>query len=138
MGVSSNLSDTQGEVVDFAAKLIFYFRGDFEKASEYMGRIRKLRTQSLVRNDAAILAGISQVRRGLRIDELQKAHEQNRYSRFAVQALVMGNIVEADRNANTRQPRLTAANQLVSSYRHLFEPNDPWLAGADSYLRLFR
>jgi hypothetical protein len=132
-----NLSEAQGEVVDFTAALISYHRGDFEQAERYFTAVRDSKSESLVRNDAALLAGISIFRRGLGIEALDAAQRQNPYSRFAVQALVMATLsVAAGRSGEARQSHLTKAKDLIAAYRHLFEPNHPWLLSVEQSLRV--
>jgi hypothetical protein len=132
-----DLGEAQGEVVDFTAALVSYLRGDFEQAQTYFGRVRDSKADSLVRNDAALLAGISQFRRGEGIGALEAAHSQNPFSRYGVQALVMANIDIASRlgTGEMRTAHAKEARRLVDSYRHLFAANDPWLRNADRALR---
>jgi hypothetical protein len=132
-----NLSQAQGEVVDFTAALISYLRGDFEQAEAYFAKVRDSKAESLVRNDSALLAAISGFRRGQGIEALRAAHAKNPYSRFAVQALVMADIATAiapNQDAG-KQAHLQEARQLVESYRHLFASGDAWLLAADRSLR---
>ncbi|MBR0900280.1 hypothetical protein JQ616_35470 [Bradyrhizobium tropiciagri] len=126
-----DLSQAQGEVIDFTAALISYLRGDFEQAEQLFSRVRDSRTDSLVHNDATLLAGVSRFRRGEGIDGVRSAHEQNPYSRFGVQALVMANIsmAQAAQSGESRTANLKEANSLIESYRHLFSDTDPWLVG---------
>jgi hypothetical protein len=132
-----NLSEAQGEVVDFTAALISYHRGDFEQAERYFTAVRDSKAESLVRNDAALLAGISIFRRGRGTEALEAAQKQNPYSRFAVQALVMASLsVAAGQRGAARQAQLTKARELIASYRHLFEPGNAWLSSADRALRI--
>ena len=132
-----NLSEAQGEVVDFTAALISYLRGDFEQAETYFAKVRDGNAESLVHHDAALLAGISRFRRGLGFEALQAAHTQNPYSRYAVQALVMADIAAAASPAagETRDTHVKEATGLIEAYRHLFAVNDPWLRSADQSLR---
>jgi hypothetical protein len=132
-----NLSEAQGEVVDFTAALISYLRGDFEQAETYFGKVRDSKAESLVRNDAALLAGISTFRRGRGIEALRMVHAQKPYSRFAVQALVMADIAVAAKlpAGDLKASHAREAGQLIESYRHLFAPGDPWLRSADRSLR---
>ena len=132
-----NLSEAQGEVVSFTAALISYLRGDFEQAETYFSTVRDSKADRLVQNDAALLAGISSFRRKKAIEGLQAAHKQNPYSRFAVQALVMANVsLASDLDAGeTRNVYSGQGRQLMSSYRHLFAPDDAWLVAADLALR---
>jgi hypothetical protein len=143
-----DLSAGQSEVVGFTAALISYMRGDFEQAEAYFSQVRDGRpvvdqdtrdykADSLVRNDAALLAGISKFRRKREIDGLRAAHAQNPYSRYAVQALVMADLdVAASLPAgDAKASHVKEASELVESYRHLFPPDDPWLNGADRALR---
>jgi hypothetical protein len=132
-----NLSAAQGEVVDFTAALISYHRGDFEQAEKYFAMVWESKAESLVRNDAALLAGISGFRRGRGTEALQAAQKQNPYSRFAVQALAMATIaVAALQSGEARDSHLNKAKELVESYRHLFEPNHPWLLSVEQSLRV--
>jgi hypothetical protein len=143
-----NLSASQSEVIGFTAALISYFRGDFEQAESFFSNVRdgkpapgqdtrEYRSESLVRNDASLLAGVSKFRRGQDIEALRSAHAQNRYSRYAVQALVMANIALAasPRVGNAKASHVKEASDLVESYRDLFPPDDPWLGSADRSLR---
>jgi hypothetical protein len=132
-----NLSDAQGEVVDFTAALISYLRGDFEQAETYFAKVSDSKAESLVRNDAALLAGISTFRRGRGIEALRTVHAQKPYSRFAVQALVMADIAVAAAvpAGEVKASHAREASQLMESYRHLFAPGDPWLRSADRSLR---
>jgi hypothetical protein len=143
-----NLSPSQSEVVGFTAALISYVRGDFEQAEAYFAVVRDgrplprqdtrdYRSDSLVGNDATLLAAISRFRRGAGIDGLRAAHAQNPYSRYGVQALVMADLATADAAAtgDGKESHLAEARELVESYRHLFPPDDPWLSGADQSLR---
>jgi hypothetical protein len=131
-----NLSEAQGEVVDFTAGLISYLRGDFEQAEGYFARVRDAKANSLVRNDAALLAGVSQFRHGAGIEALKSAHVQNPYSQYGVKALVMAEIATAGGSGpgDVRTTNVMEASRLVASYRHLFAPNDPWLVNADRSL----
>jgi len=133
-----NLSEAQGEVVDFTAALISYLRGDFEQAESYFSKVRDSNAESLVRNDASLLGGISRFRRGQGIDALRTAQRQNRYSRYGVQALVMADIAAAAAvdSSESRAPHLKEAGELIASYRHLFDPGDRWLADVDRSLRI--
>jgi hypothetical protein len=143
-----NLSASQSEVVGFTAALISYLRGDFEQAETYFSKVRdgkpapgqdtrEYKSESLVRNDAALLAGISKFRRGQGIEGLRAAHAQNPYSRYAVQALVMADIelAAALGAGEVKASHVKEASQLVEAYRHLFPPDDPWLGSADRTLR---
>jgi hypothetical protein len=133
-----NLSETQGEVVDFTAALISYLRGDFEQAERYFARVRDSKAESLVRHDAALLAGISRFRRGQGIEALRAAQTANPYSRFAVQAVVMADIATAVAlpRGEARDAHVREARQLIGSYRDLFPPGDAWLSGVDRALEL--
>jgi hypothetical protein len=143
-----NLSAAQSEVVGFTAALISYLRGDFEQAESYFTKVRDGRptvgqdagdykSDSLVRNDAALLAGISKFRRGQGIEALRAVHAQNPYSRYGVQALIMANLEVAAtlRGGDLKASHVKEASELVESYRDLFPPDDPWLSGADRSLR---
>jgi hypothetical protein len=132
-----NLSEAQGEVVDFTSALISYLRGDFEQAERFFERVGNSKADGVVRHDAALLAALSRFRRGQGIDALQDVHTRNPYSLFAVQALVMAHIVTATaERGEARRTRVNEAKTLVASYRDLFPPRDPWLSGADRSLRL--
>ncbi len=132
-----NLSQAEGEVVDFTAALISYLRGDFEQAENYFAKVRDSKAESLVRNDSALLAAVSGFRRGHGIAALRAAHAQNPYSRYAVQALVMADIASAvtPNQGADKDAALKEAARLVESYRHLFAPGDPWLVAVDRSLR---
>lgn len=143
-----NLSASQSEVIGFTAALISYFRGDFEQAENFFSNvrdgkpapgqdIREYRSEGVVRNDAALLAGVSKFRRGQGIEGLRSAHAQNPYSRYAVQALVMADIALAasPRSGDAKASHVKEASELVESYRDLFPPDDPWLSAADRSLR---
>ncbi len=132
-----NLSQAQGEVIDFTAALFSYLRGDFEQASSYFARVRDSGASGPVRNDAALLAGIALFRDGKGLEALRAAHLQNPYSRYGMQALVMADIATADARptAQLRDGNLSEARRLVETYRHLFAPGDPWLRGAERCLR---
>jgi hypothetical protein len=132
-----NLSEAQGEVFDFTAALISYLRGDFEQASRYFGNVRDSKAESLVRNDAALLGGVSDFRRGVGIEGIEAAHRRNPYSRFAVQALVMARLALAIRSENVqaRDLQIEQARRLLDSYRHLFTADDAWLVSADRLAR---
>jgi hypothetical protein len=131
-----NLSEAQGEVVDFTAALISYHRGDFEQAERYFTAARDSKSESLVRNDAALLAGISIFRRGRGAEALEAAQKQNPYSRFAVQAVVMASLsVAVGQRGEVRQANLNKAKELIAAYRHLFEPGNAWLASAEQAVR---
>jgi hypothetical protein len=132
-----DLSQAQGEVIDFTAALISYLRGDFEQAEQLFSSVRDSKSDSLVHNDASFLAAISRFRRGQGIDVLRTAHEQNTYSRFGVQALVMANLSSAQTSkpGQGRTARLKEAEGLIGSYRHLFPATDPWLVGVTRSLR---
>jgi hypothetical protein len=133
-----NLSETQGEVVDFTAALISYLRGDFEQAERYFARVSESKAETLVRHDAALLAGISKFRRGQDIEPLRAAQSRNAYSRFAVQAVVMADIAiaAARPGGDARASSLTEARRLIASYRDLFPPDDPWPMNVDRSLEL--
>jgi len=135
-----DLSEAQNEVVDFTAALISYLRTDFEQSERLFDRIKGHKVESLVLNDSAILAGISQYRQRKALDGLQAIHAQNPYSRYAVQALVMAGIelIGASSAGESRNSQLKAITELVESYRHLFAPRDRWLANADRCLRLLK
>jgi hypothetical protein len=132
-----DLSEAQGEVFDFTAALISYLRGDFEQASRYFANVRDSKAESLVRNDAALLAGVSDLRRGVGIEGIEAARKRNPYSRFAVQALVMARLALAigAENVQVRDLQMAQARQLLDSYRHLFAANDAWLVPADRLTR---
>lgn len=143
-----NLSASQSEVVGFTAALISYLRGDLEQAETYFTLVRDGRpppgqgtreytSESLVHNDAALLAGISKFRRNQGIEGLRAAHAQNPYSRYGVQALVMADVAAAGASpaGDAKASHVKEARELVEAYRHLFEPSDPWLSGADRSLR---
>jgi hypothetical protein len=143
-----NLSASQGEVVGFTAALISYLRGDFEQAETYFTTVRDGRplpgqgtreytSESLVRNDAAVLAGISKFRRGQGIEGLRDAHSQNPYSRYGAQALLMADVAAASTlpAGDVKASHVKEARELVEAYRHLFPPDDPWLGGVDRSLR---
>ncbi|QIG91132.1 MULTISPECIES: hypothetical protein [unclassified Bradyrhizobium] len=132
-----DLSKAQGEVIDFTAALISYLRGDFEQAERLFSRVRDSQTDSLVHNDALLLAAVSRFRLGDGIDGLRSAHEQNPYSRFGVQALVMANIslAQAAQSGESRAASLKEAGSLIEAYRHLFPDTDPWLVGVIRSLR---
>jgi hypothetical protein len=132
-----NLSDAQGEVVDFTAALISYLRGDFEQAEQLFVKVRDSKSDSLVHHDATLMAGLSRFRRGQGIGELRMAQKQNPYARFAVQALAMANIAEAasSETGESKTARLKEAGDLINSYRHLFSGKDPWLISVDRALR---
>jgi len=131
------LSEAQGEVVDFTAALISYLRGDFEQAEMFFGRIRDSQAESLVRNDASLLAGVARFRRGQGVGALEGAHTRNPYSRYGVQGLSMAHIATAMAlpRGERRNDKLKQASQLIDSYRHIFEAGDPWLVNADRILR---
>jgi hypothetical protein len=133
-----NLSETQGEVVDFTAALISYLRGDFEQAENYFARVRDFKAETLVRHDAALLAGISRFRRGEGIDALRAAQTGNPYSLFAVQAVVTADIASAAAlpSGEARDAHLKEARRLIGSYRDLFPSDNPWLTGVDRSLEL--
>ena len=108
------LSEAQGEVVNFTAAMISYLRGDFEQAETFFASVRDSKAESLVRHDAALLAGISRFRRGQGIETLRAAQASNPYSRYAVQATVTADIMAALalRPGETRQSHLAEARPL--------------------------
>lgn len=132
-----HLSEAQGEVVDFTAALISYLRGDFEQADLFFSKIRDSKAESLVRNDASLLAGIAGFRRGQGVSALEAAHTQNPYSRYGMQALSMAHIASAIAlpRGERRNARVREATRLIESYRHVFEPGDRWLVNADRIVR---
>jgi hypothetical protein len=133
-----DLSEAQGEVVDFTAALISYLRGDFEQAETYFTRVAESKAESLVRHDAALLAGISRFRRGNGIEALRAAQSRNPYSLFAVQALVTADIMAAMAlpRGRTREAHLAEARRLIASYRDIFPPDNAWLASVERSFEL--
>jgi hypothetical protein len=130
-----DLSEAQGEVINFTAAVISYLRGDFEQAKTLFEKVRDSDANSLVRNDAGLLAGVSGFRLNGSLDALRASHNQDVYSRYAVQALVMADIARAaDTSGDVRSGYATEAGQLLISYRNLFAPNDVWLLSADRLL----
>jgi hypothetical protein len=133
-----DLSEAQGEVVDFTAALISYLRGDFEQAEAYFAKVADSKAESLVRHDAALLAAISKFRRGNGIEALRAAQLRNPYSLFAAQALVTANIAAALAfpPGGIRAAHLAEARRLTASYRDLFPPGNPWLTSVERSFEL--
>ena len=133
-----DLSEAQGEVVDFTAALISYLRGDFEQAESYFTRVADSKAEGLVRHDSALLAAISRFRRGNEIDALRAAQSRNPYSLYAVQALVTADIIAAVAlpRGGPREAHLAEARRLVASYRDLIPPGNPWLTSIERSFEL--
>ena len=133
-----NLSEAQGEVVDFTAALILLSPRRFRAGGNvfcpacgyFEGRKprspRRCRSSRHIAVEAA--AGYRSVARG--------PGQQPLISRYSVQATVMADIMAAAalRSGEPRQPYVAEGRRLVGSYRDLFASDDPWLMGVDRAL----
>lgn len=133
-----DISSARGEVIDFTGGMIAYLRKDFEQASTMFTRVAESAAGAPLKFEASVMAGIADIRYGKSsIQRLTRAVERNPYSRYAVQALVMGHIVLSTGRVDPKveQAHREAARSLVGKYIDLFEPNDPWLVGMQRLLR---
>ncbi len=120
-------------ISDLAAGLLSYYRGDFEQAARFFGKVaQRPAVQSTTRNDAAALALIARVRGGEDVGNAwERLADADPGSLYAFQAVIMTRLAKALASPD-RRAALAGIAAAVERNRALFAADDRWLAGIDA------
>jgi hypothetical protein len=132
------LSHAQGEVIDFTAGLIAYLREDLELADRYFSNVIESDAEGLVRDDATMLRGVCRARHGGSTEGLKAAQANDKYSVYAVQALIMAYIQAAAAGPASSDAERSEARRLMHAYDDLLRHDSSWFAGAARALGYIR
>ena len=126
------LADTESEVDAFTEGMVAYLRGNLDQAEKLFAAVdNQPGVQAVTRYNALVLNGVAAARQGSGIAQLERALDFNPYSRYTVQAMIMGDVTTAlrEQDVSSRERSFEIASDLIQKNQE-FGTTDPWFIGA--------